>query len=85
MSRIDLNLTSQQRRQLCAQLQSARDAGLYRCILALLFLDQGWSISEVRRLLHVGRSSLYCWIDRYQHLPQVAVLENHRGQGAPAS
>lgn len=84
MSGIDLNLTSQQRGQLCAQLQSARDAGLYRRTLALLSLDQGQSISDVSKLLHVGRSSVYRWIDRYRHLCHVAALEDHRGQGRPS-
>ncbi len=72
-------LTAPQRQQLLAQLRSTPDAGLYRRTLALLEVDQGRPISEVARLLRVGRRTVHYWIQAYTNSPHPDVLVDRRG------
>lgn len=75
--------TQTQRKVLEKELAHTHDAALFRRILALLQVDLGKSISEVARLLHVDRRSVYRWMERFAATHQVVSLERHPGQGRP--
>lgn len=77
------SLTSAQRRALEQELDQTREAGLMRRLLALLQVNQGWSIAKVARGLRVDRRSVYRWIQQYAACPQPQVLQDQRGQGRP--
>lgn len=60
----------------------ARDAGLFRRLLALWHIGQGRSIPEVAQWLQVDRRSVYRWLERFVTSGDLAALEDQRGQGA---
>jgi transposase len=64
-------------------LAHTHDAALFRRILALLQVDLGEPISEVARLLHVNRRSVYRWMQRFTASHQIESLERQPGQGRP--
>src|ERR687884_1472695 len=76
-------LTAAQRRALERELARARDAGLYRRILALLEVDAGCPVGEVAQRLRVDRRSVQRWIARYRHQATVETLRHRPGQGRP--
>jgi len=82
MSRLHLN--ARQRRQLQAQLRTARTARLYRRTLALVEAAQGKPIAQIARSLGVSRRSLYHWQQRYTAQHDPVALEDRKGSGHPS-
>jgi transposase len=78
-------LTAGQRRRLERELARARDAALFRRILALLEVDQGRPVGEVAKQLRVDRRSVQRWIARYRLQASVEALRHQPGQGRPRS
>lgn len=77
--------TAAQRQALERELNQTEDLSLYRRLLALLEVDQGRSIAEVARELHVDERSIYRWINRYQAAGgQVRALGRRLVLGRPA-
>src|SRR5689334_424955 len=76
-------LTAAQRRSLERELARARDAALFRRILALLDLDAGCPLGEVARRLRVDRRSVQRWVARYRSQPTLEALRHQPGQGRP--
>jgi hypothetical protein len=76
-------LTAAQRRSLERELARARDAALFRRILALLELDAGYPVSEVAQRLRVDRRSVQRWIARYRSQPNLEALRHQPSQGRP--
>jgi transposase len=76
-------LTAAQRRTLERELARARDASLFRRILALLEVDAGCPLGEVAERLRVDRRSVQRWIARYRSQPNVQALRHRLGQGRP--
>ena len=76
-------LTPAQRRALERELVRARDAALFRRILALLEVDAGCPVGEVAQRLRVDRRSVQRWIAQYRSQPNVATLRHQPGQGRP--
>ena len=76
-------LTPAQRRALERELARARDAALFRRILALLEVDAGWPLGQVAQRLRVDRRSVQRWIARYRSQPNLEALRHQPGQGRP--
>jgi transposase len=76
-------LTAAQRRALERELARARDAALFRRILALLEVDAGCPVGEVAQRLRVDRRSVQRWIGRYRHQSHIEALRHQPGQGRP--
>jgi transposase len=76
-------LTAAQRRTLERELARARDADLFRRILALLEVDAGCPLGEVAQRLRVDRRSVQRWIARYRSHPNIETLRHQPGQGRP--
>src|SRR5690349_11398556 len=76
-------LTPAQRRALERELARARDAALFRRILALLEVDAGCPVGEVAQRLRVDRRSVQRWIGRYRRQATVETLRHQPGQGRP--
>jgi transposase len=57
--------TPAQARALEAEMSRTHDAGLFRRLLALWHVEKGRSIKEVASWLHVDRSSVYRWMERF--------------------
>jgi len=76
-------LTAAQRRALERELARARDAALFRRILALLEADAGCPVGEVAQRLRVDRRSVQRWIVRYRSQLNVETLRHQPGQGRP--
>ena len=76
-------LTVAQRRALERELARARDAALFRRILALLEVDAGCPVGQVAQRLRVDRRSVQRWIARYRRQPNVETLRHQPGQGRP--
>jgi transposase len=76
-------LTAAQRRRLERELARARDAALFRRILALLEVDAGCPVGEVVQRLRVDRRSVQRWIGRYRRQAAVETLRHQPGQGRP--
>ena len=76
-------LTAAQRRTLERELARARDAALFRRILALLEVDAGCPVGQVAQRLRVNRRSVQRWIARYRRQPNVETLRPQPGQGRP--
>jgi transposase len=74
-------LTPAQRRTLERELARARDAALFRRILALLEVDAGCPVGQVAQRLRVDRRSVQRWIARYRRQPNVETLRHQPGQG----
>src|SRR5208337_1284974 len=79
-----LQLTASQRRRLEHVLQTARGAGLFRRVLAILEVDSGRSIAETARLLRTSRVTIYHWIGRFQRTREPTSLVDHRGGNRPS-
>jgi transposase len=76
-------LTAAQRRTLERELARARDAALFRRILALLEVDASCPVGQVAQRLRVDRRSVQRWIARYRSQPNVEALRHQPGQGRP--
>jgi hypothetical protein len=76
-------LTAAQRRTLERELARARDADLFRRVLALLEVDAGCPLGEVAQRLRVDRRSVQRWIARYRSQPNIETLRHQPGQGRP--
>jgi transposase len=76
-------LTPAQRRTLERELARARDAALFRRILALLEVDAGCPLGQVAQRLRVDRRSVQRWIARYRRQPNLEALRHQPGQGRP--
>jgi transposase len=76
-------LTAAQRRRLERELARARDAALFRRILALLEVDAGCPVGQVAQRLRVDRRSVQRWIARYRSQPNLEALRHQPGQGRP--
>ena len=79
-----LHLRASQRRRLEHVLRTARDAGLFRRVLAILEVDSGRSIAETARLLRTSRVTVYHWIGRFQRTRDPTSLVDHRGGNRPS-
>ena len=79
-----LQLTASQRRRLEHVLRTARGAGLFRRVLAMLEVDSGRSIAETARLLRTSRVTIYHWIGRFQRTREPTSLVDHRGGNRPS-
>jgi transposase len=79
----DWHLTPAQRGALERRLAQTRDAALFRRLLALLQVDQGQSVVQAARLVHVNRRSVHRWMQRLASGHKPSALEDHRGQGRP--
>jgi transposase len=77
------HLTAAQRRALERELSRAREAALFRRILALLEVDAGCPVDEVAQRLRVDRRSVQRWLARYRSQPNVETLRHQPGQGRP--
>ena len=77
------HLTAAQRRVLERELARARDAALFRRILALWEVDAGCPVGQVAQRLRVDRRSVQRWIARYRRQPNVETLRHQPGQGRP--
>jgi transposase len=77
------HLTAAQCRALERELARARDAALFRRILALLEVDAGCPVGEAAQRLRVDRRSVQRWIARYRSQPNVETLRHQPGQGRP--
>jgi len=60
-----LDLTRQERRRLEKHLKTTRDVRVYRRTLALLELDEGRSVADTARMLHMSREAVYRWVAIY--------------------
>ena len=78
-----LRLTPQQRFRLRRQLRTTRDLRTYRRTLALLQLDQGWTVADVAALLGVSRRSVQLWLNLFLMDPVPTALACHAGPGRP--
>src|ERR687883_783366 len=76
-------LTAAQRRRLERELARAREAALFRRILALLEVDAGCPVGQVAQRLRVDRRSVQRWIARFRRQPSVETLRHQPGQGRP--
>src|SRR5438067_1283209 len=76
-------LTAAQRRTLERGLARARDAALFRRVLALLEVDAGCPLGEVAQRLRVDRRSVQRWIARYRRQANLEALRHQPGQGRP--
>jgi transposase len=76
-------LIAAQRRRLERELAPARDAALFRRILALLEVDAGCPVGEVAQRLRVDRRSVQRWIARYRRQTDFETLRHQPGQGRP--
>src|ERR687884_1345682 len=76
-------LTAAQRRTLERELARAREAALFRRILALLEVDAGCPVGQVAQRLRVDRRSVQRWIARFRRQPSVETLRHQPGQGRP--
>ena len=79
-----LQLTASQRRRLEHVLRTARGAGLFRRVLAILEVDSGRSIAETARLLRTSRVTIYHWIGCFQRTREPTSLVDHRGGNRPS-
>ncbi len=79
-----LQLRASQRRRLEQLLRTARDAGLFRRVLAILEVDSGRSIAETARLLRTSRVTVYHWIGRFQRGRDPTSLVDQRGGNRPS-
>src|SRR4051794_31014923 len=77
------HLTAAQRRALESELARARDAALFRRILALLEVDAGCPVGKAAQRLRVDRRSVQRWIAWYRSQPNVETLRHQPGQGRP--
>lgn len=78
-----LDLSARELRQLEQQLRAARDARLYRRILAVLEYDRGRSVTDISRTLRVSRPSIYRWIERYRESSDPESLWDEDRSGRP--
>src|SRR5438270_368123 len=78
-----IHLTAQQRRHLRAALAGARDARLYRRLLALLELGRGRPLNQVAGALGVTRQSLYNWVRLFERGGEPLALADRYGVGRP--
>jgi transposase len=76
-------LIAAQRRRLERELARARDAALFRRILALLEVDAGCPVGQVAQRLRVDRRSVQRWIARYRCQTDFETLRHQAGQGRP--
>ena len=76
-------LTAAQRRALERELARARDAALFRRILALLEVDAGYPVGEVAQRLRVDRRSVQRWVVRFRRQATLEALRHQPGQGRP--
>jgi len=77
-------LKAHERRQLRKMLQEAREARLYRRVLAVLEYDRGIPISMVAESLGVSRQSIHNWISRLREHGDAAQLRDAPHTGRPA-
>jgi transposase len=74
-------LTAAQRRRLGRELALAREAALFRRVLALLEIDAGRPLEVVARQLRLSVRSVYRWIERYGAHASLEGLRHQPGQG----
>lgn len=79
-----LHLNTRQRRQLHAQLHTARTARLYRRTLAMVELAQGKPLAPLARTLGVNRRTLYYWLERYTAQHDPTALGDGKSSGRPS-
>jgi len=79
-----LRLTAAQRRSLEWQLESTRDAGLYRRTLAILEAAGDRPVAEIARLLRTSRVTVYRWVECYDRARDPNCLVDSRGGNHPS-
>lgn len=78
-----ITLTAWQRRRLQQQLQSARDARLYRRTLAVLDVARGEPVASIARRLGVTPRAIYYWLDCYCQNRDPRALQDRDRPGRP--
>jgi transposase len=73
-------LNNQERKQLAMHLRSAQHSWEYRRILALLVVDKVDNVSQVARLLDIGRSNIYRWLRLLKENRSVSALHDKRNR-----
>src|SRR5919202_5040245 len=71
------------RKRLAAALASARGAGVYRRVEALLLVAEGQTVAEAARRCHVDHSSVLRWLGQYGAVRNAAALVDRRRSGRP--
>lgn len=79
-----IELTAREEERLREIVQSARDARLYRRVLAVLQVAHGQSVEEVAAILGVHRGNIYRWIQAYAQARDPGVLADQPGRGRPS-
>jgi transposase len=79
----DFPLTPAQRRRLEQQLRATQDASVFRRTLAILEAASGRPVTEIARLLHTSRPSVYQWVERFRSTLDVGSLRDRRGGNHP--
>ena len=78
-----ITLTAWQRRRLQQQLQSARDARLYRRTLAVLEVARGEPVASTALRLGVTLRVIYYWLDSYSRNHDPGALRDRDRPGRP--
>lgn len=78
-----LQLTPPQQALLEQQLNSTRDAAVYRRTLAILEIAAGRPIAEIAHFLHVSRVSVHRWLGWYAQDRDPECLLDQRGGNHP--
>jgi transposase len=82
----DLMLTNRERAQLLELISCTNDARFLRRAYALLWLDEGDSVTEVAEQLNFSRQSIYNWLVRFlerDDLPLASRLSDAERSGRP--
>ena len=80
-----LQLTPPQQALLERQLNSTRDAAVFRRTLAILEVAAGQPVTEVARLLRISRVSVHHWLTWYTETRDPGCLFDQRGGNHPSS
>src|SRR5262249_16908049 len=72
-----------QRRRLQRELRGAREARVYRRLLAILRIDQGESVAGVARSLGMARRTVHYWVADYCRDHDPAALHDKPRSGRP--
>src|SRR5262249_895686 len=78
-----LELTRKERLRLEKQLKSAPSVRVFRRTFALLELDQGSSVGDVARMLHMSGKAVYNWVKVYGSTRNPSDLIDRPRSGRP--
>jgi transposase len=78
-----LELMRKERLRREKQLTTAPSVSIFRRTIALLELDQGRSVPEVARMLHMSRKAVYNWLKVYHSARNPSALIDRPRSGRP--